>query len=297
MDKKIATFTNTKDILNKYNIRLNKKLGQHFLIDNKIMRKIIEVSDLKGKEKVIEIGSGIGSLTQYLLEEVKLGKVLAIEKDSRFIKILEDLFDDYNNLEILKDDILQVNWDNFIENNKLENEKVKIIANLPYYITTPIIENLLFSPLKISEMVFMMQREVAKRLNASPGNKDYGSLSVFIQFHYKTEIKFEVKPESFIPRPAVHSAVIKLTPYDEIPYKVQDKNFFFDVVRAIFNLRRKNIKNSLTLSPHLKLDKDIILEGLKKSNIDKRIRGENLSIEEMVSLSNKFWELKNKKEG
>lgn len=297
MDKKIATFTKTKDILNQYNIRLNKKLGQHFLIDNDIMRRIIGVSDLRGNERVIEIGSGIGSLTQYLLEEVKEGKVLAIEKDSRFIKILKDLFDDYNNLEILKKDILQVNWQKFIEEYELKNEKVKIIANLPYYITTPIIENLLFSPLDISEMVFMMQREVAKRLDASPGNKDYGSLSVFIQFHYKTEIKFEVKPESFIPRPAVHSAVIKLTPYDETPYKVEDKDFFFDVVRAIFNLRRKNIKNSLTLSPHLQLDKDIILKGLKDCEIDKRIRGENLSIEEMASLSNHFWKLKDKKEG
>lgn len=297
MDKKIATFKNTKDILNQYNIRLNKKLGQHFLVNNEIMRKIIDVSDLKGHERVIEIGSGIGSLTQYLLEEVQQGKVLAIEKDSRFIKILKDIFDDYNNLEISKEDILQVDWDGFIEKYQLDDKEVKIIANLPYYITTPIIENLLFSPLKISEMVFMMQREVAKRLAASPGNKDYGSLSVFIQFHYRTEIKFEVQPESFIPSPEVHSAVIKLKPYDEIPYKVKNKDFFFDVVKAIFNLRRKNIKNSLTLSPLIDLDKDIILEGLKECEINKRIRGENLSIEEMVSLSNKFWILKSEKEG
>ncbi|MFO7815584.1 MAG: 16S rRNA (adenine(1518)-N(6)/adenine(1519)-N(6))-dimethyltransferase RsmA [Halanaerobiales bacterium] len=295
MDKEIATFTKTKDILNQYNIRLNKKLGQHFLIDNEIMRKIISVSTLEGNESVIEIGSGIGSLTQYLLEELHNGQVLAIEKDSRFVNILKDLFSGYNNLEILEDDILQVNWNAFLEKYQLKNEKVKVIANLPYYITTPIIETLLFSPLQISAMVFMMQREVAKRLAASPGTKDYGSLSVFIQFHYKTEVKFEVNPESFIPRPKVHSAVIKLVPHREIPYKVKNKDFFFDVVRAIFNLRRKNIKNSLTLSPHLDLDKGLILEGLKDCEIDKRIRGENLSIEEMVLLSNSFWQLKNKK--
>src|SRR6056297_2999374 len=296
MDKEIATFHNTKDILNKYNIRLNKNLGQHFLIDSKVLKQIIKSSNLQGDEKLIEIGSGIGTLTQYLLEELDEGQIFAIEKDNRFINILKDLFQDNDNLKIINEDILQINWERFIKSNQLAGEDLKIIANLPYYITTPIIESLLFSPLQINEMVFMMQREVAKRLAASPGNKDYGRLSVFIQFHYKVEIQFEVPPKSFIPRPEVYSSVIKLTPHEETPYQVNNKEFFFKVVRAIFNLRRKNIKNGLTLSPHIKLEKAIILEGLKKSNIDKRIRGENLSIEKMVELSNNFWDLKQEKE-
>jgi len=296
MDKKIANFHNTRDILNKYNIRLNKNLGQHFLIDNNIMRNIIEVSDLKDDEFVLEIGSGIGSLTQYLLHSLDKGRLLSIEKDSRFIEILKDLFDGYDNLDILNMDILQVNWEQIINNYNLHDKKIKIIANLPYYITTPIIENLLFSPLDIDEMTFMMQREVADRLAASPGTKSYGSLSVFIQFHYKTDIKFDVPPSAFLPKPEVHSSVIKLTPYSESPYKVLNKDFFFKMVRAIFNLRRKNIKNGLTLSPHVSLDKGTILEGLKESGIDKRIRGEKLSIDQMVLLSNVFWKIKNKNE-
>jgi len=296
MDKEIATFNNTKDILNQYNIRLNKNLGQHFIVDNNILEQIIKAANLKGDENVIEIGSGIGSLTQFILRELDNGVVYGIEKDKRFIKILKDLFQKKANLEIINKDILQINWENFINNYNLKEKEIKIIANLPYYITTPIIESLLFSPLQINEMVFMMQREVAKRLAASPGNKDYGSLSVFIQFHYKVEIQFEVPPKSFIPRPEVYSSVIKLTPHEETPYQVNNKEFFFKVVRAIFNLRRKNIKNGLTLSPHIKLEKAIILEGLKKSNIDKRIRGENLSIEKMIELSNNFWDLKQEKE-
>ncbi|MGM0445062.1 MAG: 16S rRNA (adenine(1518)-N(6)/adenine(1519)-N(6))-dimethyltransferase RsmA [Bacillota bacterium] len=296
MDKKIANFHNTRDILNKYNIRLKKNLGQHFLINNEIMRKIIAVSELNGDEFVLEIGSGIGSLTQYLLQSLDKGKVLAIEKDARFINILKDQFQDFDNLEILNMDILQINWQQIIDNNNLDNKQIKIIANLPYYITTPIIESLLFSPLKIDEMTFMMQREVADRLAASPGTKAYGSLSVFIQFHYKTEIKFEVPPSAFLPKPEVHSSVIKLTPYNQFPYKVKNKDFFFEVVRAIFNLRRKNIKNSLTLSPHVSLNKETILQGLKECGIDKRIRGEKLSIDQMVSLSNVFWDLKRENE-
>ncbi len=294
MDKEIADLYNTKDILSKYNIRLNKNLGQHFLINNVILNKIIKASDLKGNEKVIEIGAGIGSLTQYLLKELDKGELIAIEKDTRFITILSDLFSNYDNLIILKEDILNIDWDNFIKEYDLKKVKIKIIANLPYYITTAIIKSLLFSPLKINSMVFMIQREVAERLVANPGTKAYGSLSVFIQFHYKVEIKFEVPPKFFIPKPKVHSAVIKLTPYQEIPYKVKNKEFFFNVVKAIFNLRRKNIKNSLNLSPLFKMDKELIIEGLRQSNIDPRTRGEKLEIPKLVSLSNIYWELKKK---
>jgi len=343
MDKEIADLYNTKDILSKYNIRLNKNLGQHFLVSNVVLNKIIKASDLKGNEKVIEIGAGIGSLTQYLLKELEKGELIAIEKDTRFITILSDFFNNYDNLIILKEDILNIDWDNFIKkydlekgeliaiekdtrfitilsdffNNydnliilkedilnidwdnfikkyDLEKVEIKIIANLPYYITTAIIKSLLFSPLKINSMVFMIQREVAERLVAQPGTKAYGSLSVFIQFHYKVEIKFEVPPKFFIPKPKVHSAVIKLTPYQEIPYKVKNKEFFFNFVKAIFNLRRKNIKNSLKLSPLFKMDKELIIEGLRQSNIDPRIRGEKLEIPKLVSLSNIYWELKKK---
>ncbi|MBS3811256.1 MAG: 16S rRNA (adenine(1518)-N(6)/adenine(1519)-N(6))-dimethyltransferase RsmA [Halanaerobiales bacterium] len=294
MDKEIADLYNTKDILSKYNIRLNKNLGQHFLVSNVVLNKIIKASDLKGNEKVIEIGAGIGSLTQYLLKVLEKGELIAIEKDTRFITILSDFFNNYDNLIILKEDILNIDWDNFIKKYDLEKVEIKIIANLPYYITTAIIKSLLFSPLKINSMVFMIQREVAERLVAQPGTKAYGSLSVFIQFHYKVEIKFEVPPKFFIPKPKVHSAVIKLTPYQEIPYKVKNKEFFFNFVKAIFNLRRKNIKNSLKLSPLFKMDKELIIEGLRQSNIDPRIRGEKLEIPKLVSLSNIYWELKKK---
>lgn len=296
MNKEIAKLHNTKDILKQYNIRLNKNIGQHFLVDQQILEQIIDKADLKSNEAVMEIGAGIGSLTQYLLQKVDEGQLIAIEKDSRFIKILKDLFSNYNNLKIINKDILKIDWETFIRENSLEDKEIKVVANLPYYITTPIIESLLFSPLEIKEMLFMMQREVAERLNAVPGTKDYGSLTVFIQFHYKVEIMFEVTPNSFIPKPKVYSSVIKLTPHQKEPYEVNDKEFFFKVVRAIFNLRRKNIKNGLLLSPHIDLQKDLIIQGLKEANIDKKIRGENLSIEKMAFLSNIFWNLKKEKE-
>ncbi|MCF8008869.1 MAG: 16S rRNA (adenine(1518)-N(6)/adenine(1519)-N(6))-dimethyltransferase RsmA [Halanaerobiales bacterium] len=296
MKKRIATYNKTKEIIKKYNIRLNKNLGQHFLIESKVMEDIVDIAEIKKDDNILEIGAGIGSLTEYILKEIKEGRLFSVEKDNRFIKILKDLFKDNKNLVIINHDILQIDWDKFLLDNNLKDKKIKVIANLPYYITTPIIENLLFSPLNIEKMVVMMQKEVAERLTALPGTKQYGSLSIFIQFHYQTEILLKVKPDSFLPRPAVDSSVVRLIPHCEVPYNVKDKDFFFKVVRAIFNLRRKNIKNSLTLSPHIEISKDTIIKGLKMTNINSRIRGEKLAIEDMVALSNNFLKIINKKE-
>lgn len=290
MKKDIATPTRTREIMKKYKLKPYKGLGQNFLIDQNIIGKIIEAGKLEGDDSVIEIGPGIGSLTQAILGRITTGKLFAVEKDKRLVEILEDLFAGEKCLEILNQDILDIEWTDFVQKWDIGESTIKVIANLPYYITTPIIMNLLESGFKFSRLVFMVQKEVAERMVAPPGGKDYGSLSVAVQYYAKAEIVHQVPPTVFIPRPEVYSSIICLTPYLESPVKVQNIDFFFQIVKAIFQQRRKNIKNGLSKAASLNLERNLVVDGLHRAGIDPRIRGEKLSIEMMANLSNILWQ-------
>ncbi|MFW6006850.1 MAG: 16S rRNA (adenine(1518)-N(6)/adenine(1519)-N(6))-dimethyltransferase RsmA [Bacillota bacterium] len=292
MKDKIATPKITKKILKKYDINLKKKLGQNLLIDQNILDKIIEAADLSAKDTVVEIGSGIGSLTEKILDTVNRGKVIGIEKDERFIKILKDLFSKYNNLLLINKDVRDIDWSDFFKTKNINFDRVKVMGNLPYYISTPVIMNLLETNFIFSSLTFMIQKEVARRMTASPGTKDYGLLSVAVQFYSKPEIFHEVPPTVFLPQPEVYSSIITLEPFKEIPYEAENQDYFFKVVKAIFQLRRKNIKNSIVKGSILSIKKEIVKKALQKCGISPKIRGENLSIEEMVSLSNILYNMK-----
>ena len=286
MEKSIATPKKTKKILRKHNIRLNKRLGQNFLIDPNIIDIIIDTAEIKGNETILEIGPGIGSLTEYLLESINNGKVIAVEKDNRFIEILKEQFENEvknEQLKLINDDVLNIKWNEFLKDCEKE---VKVLANLPYYITTPVIMGLLESSYKFTSLIFMVQKEVAERMVSEPGTKAFGSLSVAVQYYTKAEIIHQVPSSVFLPSPDVQSAIIKLKQYKENPYKPLDEEFFFSVVKAIFQQRRKNIKNGLTKAAEINLPKKVVLKSLKETQIDKRKRGEKLTIEKMVELSN-----------
>ena len=297
MKKNIATPKVTREILRKYNINLKKRMGQNLLIDQNILNKIVESASLTEEDTVIEIGSGIGSLTQKILNQVKTGKVIGIEKDNKFIKVLEDLFSDKKNLELINKDIRDIDWQQFFKKRDLFQNNIKVMGNLPYYITTPIIMGLLENNFTFSKLIFMVQKEVAERMVASPGNKDFGALSVGVQYNSEAEIVYNVSPDVFIPQPGVYSSIVVLTPFVESPYEVENEEFFFKVVKSIFQLRRKNIKNSLVKGSVLNISKEIVLKGLKQSNIDKKVRGENLSINEMVHFSNILYNLLKERSG
>ena len=286
MEKSIATPKMTKKILKENNIRLNKRMGQNFLIDPNIIDIIIESAEIQGNEVILEVGPGIGSLTEYLLGSVNTGKVIAVEKDNRFINILKNQFQkEYKNekLELINDDVLNINWNSFLEEY---DKKVKVLANLPYYITTPVIMGLLESGYQFDSLTFMVQKEVAERMVSKPGTKAFGSLSVAVQYHTKAEIIHQVPSSAFLPSPKVQSAIIKLEQYKEKPYKPLDEEFFFSIVKAIFQQRRKNIKNGLSKAAEINLSKEIVLKSLEQVQIDRRKRGEKLDIAKMVELSN-----------
>ncbi|AZO93240.1 16S rRNA (adenine(1518)-N(6)/adenine(1519)-N(6))-dimethyltransferase RsmA [Halocella sp. SP3-1] len=290
----IASPDKTREILKENKIRLSKGLGQNFLIDRKIVDIIIETATLTANDSVIEIGPGIGSLTQGILERLSSGSLMAIEKDSRLIKVLTAQFSGYNNLDLINKDVLDIEWHSFFREKKLKDGEVKVLANLPYYITTPIIMNLLESNVLFKQLIFMVQREVAERMAASPGGKEYGVLSIAVQFFARVEIVHEVSPSVFIPRPDVYSTVITLYPHQKPPVEVVDRQFFFQVVRAIFQQRRKNIKNGLSKAAKLNFTREEVVSSLAEVGIDPRIRGEKLSISVLAKLSNSLWEKINK---
>lgn len=290
MEDSIATPKHTRRILDRYGLKLHKGLGQNFLIDQNIIEKIIDSADIKGDELIVEIGPGIGSLTQAILDRLTSGILVAIEKDSRFIEVLSDVFSGDNRLKLVNKDVLDIDWGNIIKRWNINNSNVKLLANLPYYITTPIIMGILESNTNFSSLTFMVQKEVADRMVASPGGKDYGSLSIAVQFYAKINIVSLVPPTVFIPRPNVYSSIVSLIPYKKSPVKVKNKDFFFKVVKAIFQQRRKNIKNALRIAPDLTLNKEVIIPALEKAGIDQKIRGEKLSINEIAFLSNIIWD-------
>lgn len=285
MEKRIATPTVTREILADYQIRLSKALGQNFLIDGNIIEKIVNIAEIKSGDQIIEIGPGIGSLTQALLERIEDGRLFAIEKDERMIRILKELFQ-AEQLTLIHRDVLDIDWPEFFTENALLDKPVKLAANLPYYITTPIIMGLLEARVPVERYVFMVQKEVAERMVAKPGGKDYGALSIAVQYYTRPEICHIVPPSVFIPQPDVKSAIIKLETNETPPVQLEDERFFFQIVQAIFQQRRKNLKNSLSKAANIRLDRELIEESLQEMGIPEGTRGEMLDLSEIGQLSN-----------
>ncbi|MCI0131040.1 MULTISPECIES: 16S rRNA (adenine(1518)-N(6)/adenine(1519)-N(6))-dimethyltransferase RsmA [unclassified Vagococcus] len=283
--KDIATPSRTKEILKKHGFSFKKSLGQNFLTEPNILRKIAEAGDLSKEDGVIEIGPGIGALTEHLARHA--GKVLAFEIDQRLIPVLEDTLSPYDNITVVNEDILKA--DVVAEAKKVfdEEQPIKVVANLPYYITTPIMMHLLMSPLDITTMVVMMQKEVADRMTAKPSTKAYGSLSIAVQFYMEAKLAFIVPKTAFVPQPNVDSAIIKLEKRETPIVDVIDETFFFELTRASFTQRRKTLWNNLT--SHFGKDdqtKQWLEKSLEESDIDPKRRGETLSIAEFGKLSN-----------
>lgn len=283
--KDIATPSRTKEILKKHGFSFKKSLGQNFLTEPNILRKIAEAGDLSKEDGVIEIGPGIGALTEHLARHA--GKVLAFEIDQRLIPVLEDTLSPYDNITVVNEDILKA--DVVAEAKKVfdEEQPIKVVANLPYYITTPIMVHLLMSPLDITTMVVMMQKEVADRMTAKPSTKAYGSLSIAVQFYMEAKLAFIVPKTAFVPQPNVDSAIIKLEKRETPIVDVIDETFFFELTRASFTQRRKTLWNNLT--SHFGKDdqtKQWLEKSLEESDIDPKRRGETLSIAEFGKLSN-----------
>ena len=258
--------------------RFQKKFGQNFLIDSHVLDRIAAAAELTEEDAVLEIGPGIGTLTQHLAE--RAGKVLAVEIDRALIPILEESLADYDNVEILQGDILEQNLDELAE--KLGGRPIKVVANLPYYITTPILMTLLESKLPIVSITVMVQREVAERMQASPGGKDYGSLSLAVQYYAAAEIVANVPPHCFLPRPKVGSAVICLKKYREKPVQAENETLLFRIIRASFNQRRKTLVNGLK---NAGFAKDKITAALQALELPETVRGETLSLAQFAALS------------
>ena len=274
--------SNTIEILKKYNFNFQKRFGQNFLIDTHILEKIVDEAGIDEDDCVLEIGPGIGTMTQYLCE--RAGRVIAVEIDKALIPILNDTLSSYNNVTIINEDILKVDITKLC--NEYNNGRpIKVVANLPYYITTPIIMGLFESGCPLESITIMVQKEVADRMKCGPGSKDYGALSLAVQFYSNPEIVAYVSPESFIPKPGVGSAVIRLTRYEKPPVEVDDEKYMFALIRAAFNMRRKTMVNSL-MSSNLGLTKEEILEAIKNLGLSATVRGEALTLEEFAALSN-----------
>lgn len=277
----------TKFIMNKYNIKANKSLGQNFLINEEVVNKIVESSEINKDDLVIEIGPGLGTLTKYLLEKAK--KVICIELDSKMITILKDRFKLYNNLEIKNEDVLKVDLKRLIKEEKELNEikNVKLVANLPYYITTPIIMKLLEEELDLESITVMVQKEVADRLIAIPGEKNTGAITYTVYYYSIGEKIIEVQNNSFIPEPEVSSEVIKLTIRNKVPVAVKNKELMFRIIKNAFMQRRKTLLNSLNNSNIFKTKEDGI-KILKDVGLEENIRAERLTLQDFANIANKI---------
>lgn len=278
----------TKEILNKYDFVLQKKYGQNFLIDNHVLDKIIEGADVGKDDFVLEIGPGIGTLTQALCEKAR--QVLAVEIDKALIPILNETLADYDNVSIINKDILKIDLNKLVE-EKNNGNPIKVVANLPYYITTPIIMAFLENSVPVESLTVMVQKEVAQRMQASAGSKDYGALSLAVQYYAEPYIVANVPPNCFIPRPKVASTVIRLKVYKEPQVEVKDEKLMFQLIRASFNQRRKTLVNGLNNSKDLTFSKEEIQEALRNQNISEMIRGEALTLEKFAGLANYLSEI------
>lgn len=273
----------TIEILNKYHIVFQKKFGQNFLIDTHVLDKIIAAAQITKDDMVLEIGPGIGTMTQYLCENA--GKVIAVEIDRTLVPILEnDTLSEYDNFRIINEDVLKLDLKKLIEEEN-GGRPIKVAANLPYYITTPIVMKLLEERLPIDNITVMVQKEVAERMQAGPGSKDYGALSLAVQYYADAYIAANVPPNCFMPRPNVGSAVIRLTLHSEPPVKVRDEKLMFALIRASFNQRRKTLQNGINNSPELNFSKESVSSALQQMDIPETVRGEALTLEQFAKLS------------
>ena len=274
---------NTIAVLQKYNFNFQKKFGQNFLIDPRVLEKIIRAAEITQEDFVLEIGPGIGTMTQYLCENAR--EVAAVEIDRNLIPILADTLSAYENVEVLNEDILKVDI-NRLAQEKNQGRPIKVVANLPYYITTPIIMGLFESHVPVDSITIMVQKEVAERMQAGPGTKDYGALSLAVRYYARPEIVANVPPNCFIPRPKVGSAVIRLIRHRENPVQVRDESLMFRMIRASFNQRRKTLVNGLNNGAELNLEKQQIVNALGIMGLAPDIRGEALTLEQFAALSN-----------
>lgn len=274
---------NTIEVLQKYNFNFQKKFGQNFLIDEHVLDKIIRAAEITKDDYVLEIGPGIGTMTQYLACAAR--EVTAVEIDRALIPILEDTLKEYDNVSIINEDILKVDIA-ALAKEKNGGRPIKVVANLPYYITTPIIMGLFESHVPLESITVMVQKEVADRMQVGPGTKDYGALSLAVQYYAEPYIVANVPPNCFMPRPAVGSAVIRLTRHQKPPVEVMDEKLMFRLIRASFNQRRKTLANGLKNSGELNLSKEVITAAIEKLGKGSSVRGEALDLEEFARLTN-----------
>jgi len=273
---------NTIAVLQKYNFNFQKKFGQNFLIDTTVLDRIISSAEITKEDCVLEIGPGIGTMTQYLAESARA--VVAVEIDKALIPILEDTLSAYDNVTVINDDILKVDINKIVQERN-GGRPIKVVANLPYYITTPIIMGLFESHVPLKSITIMVQKEVADRMQVGPGTKDYGALSLAVQYYAKPQIVANVPPNCFIPRPNVGSAVIRLTRYEEPPVQVKDENLMFALIRASFNQRRKTLVNGLGNAAGLQVSKEQVTRALEQMGLPVTVRGETFTLEQFAALS------------
>lgn len=280
--EKLSNPKKTIEIIQKYEFGFQKKFGQNFLIDDHVLNKIMDGANVTKDDFVLEIGPGIGTMTQYLAERAR--QVLAVEIDKNLLPILDETLAQYDNVEVINDDILKVDI-NRIAQQYNDGRPIKVVANLPYYITTPIIMGLFESHVPIDTITVMVQKEVADRMQVGPGTKDYGALSLAVQYYAKPYIVANVPPNCFIPRPNVGSAVICLTRHKEAPVTVKDEALLFRIIRASFNQRRKTLQNGLNNSPELSFSKEQIVNAITEIGLKETVRGEALTLEQFAQLS------------
>lgn len=278
---------NTIDILKKYDFHFQKKFGQNFLIDTHVLEKIIDAAGVTKDDFVLEIGPGIGTMTQYLCERAR--EVMAVEIDDKLIPILADTLSAYDNVTVVNEDILKLDIDQIAREHN-DGKPIKVVANLPYYITTPIIMGLFESHVPLESVTVMVQKEVADRMQAGPGTKDYGALSLAVQYYSEAEIVVNVPPNCFMPRPNVGSAVIRLTCHKDCPVKVTDEKWMFRIIRASFNQRRKTLQNGLGNDASLPVTKEQAKAAIESMGLSATIRGEALSLAQFAELANRLKE-------
>ena len=285
MNEKLSDPKKTIEVIQKYQFAFQKRFGQNFLIDAHVLEKIVSAAGIPKDDCVLEIGPGIGTMTQYLAESA--GQVIAVEIDTNLLPILADTLKDYSNVKVINQDILKVDINELVKEYN-NGRPIKVVANLPYYITTPIIMGLFESNVPIDNITVMVQKEVADRMQVGPGSKDYGALSLAVQYYASPYIVANVPPNCFIPRPNVGSAVIRLTRYQEPPVQVKDPKLMFKLIRASFNQRRKTLQNGLNNSPEISFSKEEITKAIESLGVSPSVRGEALSLEQFAQLANYF---------
>lgn len=281
--EKLSNPKKTIEVIQKYNFDFQKKFGQNFLIDGRVLDKIIDAANISKEDFVLEIGPGIGTMTQYLAENAR--EVMAVEIDKNLIPILEDTLAEYENVSIVNEDILKVDIGK-IAKERNDGKPIKVVANLPYYITTPIIMGLFESHVPMESITVMVQKEVADRMQAGPGTKDYGALSLAVQYYARPYIVANVPPNCFMPRPKVGSAVIRLTKYQRPEVDVKNEKLMFQLIRASFNQRRKTLQNGIKNFSELNFSKEQVVEALEEMGVSATVRGEALTLEQFAHLSN-----------